>query len=595
MRPILFTLLLIATSLASVPPASAAECVAWADAECIQPSLKSPTLEYPTLITGPDLEALNKALEKLDLGSLDLPGEVISPGVDCNVGKRDVCALVEETLAGLITCEGECVDIPPVEEPDVIGTVMGIVDNLCRRQNCDVNDLIPQDVIDTLVECVSDDDCIPLDDYVTLVQVLIAAVTLLVGNYIDTVCETANDCDTNALIAKAVTAVTNAIATVCGTNQVANCDPSHLIPEVCLNRPVDVPLILPGGTQDADGDGVPGIRYTQSTASTNVCNTQTTPGSPGTLPAPDPDDGDPNVPIPDPSSICRDIDQPIQSTYAQATLVSDADGDGVPSIVVPIYSAGVDGDCQPVITQTGEYRLGPDPDDNDPSNPINPAYCDMREGFGVNLPGTASQADADGDGFPVLTIQYTHYELQSDCSIQTSPGTTGTVAIDPDDGDDQNPIASDEPVCGEYARAMWIPTGAAQTDNDGDGIPVVGLAEREYVLDSDCNLQATGNQRVNEAFMAGDPDDADPDVPVPRQIEPCNNIDATQLWIPYVPTSQDQDGDGVPVVTMRERLVSLDPDCTVTPTTQYRSGGQYGDPDDADPDNPGVTLSLIHI
>ncbi len=425
---------------------------------------------------------------------------------------------------------------------------------------------------------------------------LIAAVTILIGNYIDTVCDTANECDVNALISKAVTIVTNAIATVCGTNQVANCDPSHLIPEVCLNRPVDVPLILPGGTQDADGDGIPGIRYTQSTVSTNGCNTQTTPGSPGTLPAPDPDDGDPNVPIPDPSSICRDIDQPLQSTtYAQATLVSDADGDGVPYIVVPIYSAGVDGDCQPVVTQTGEYHLGPDPDDTDPSNPVNPAYCDMREGFGVNLPSSASQADADGDGFPVLTITYTRYELQSDCSLQTSPGTTGTIAIDPDDGDDQNPIATDDPVCFEYTRTMWIPTGAAQEDNDGDGIPVVGLAEREYVLDSDCNLHATGNQRVNPTFMAGDPDDGDPDNPVPRQIEPCNNVDSTQLWIPYVPTSQDADGDGVPVITMRERLVSLDPDCTVTPTTQYRSGDQVGDPDDNDPDNPGVSCTGIDM
>lgn len=588
MRSLVVVFLLLASTVAVIQPAQGAECIAFRDGDCVEPDLPAPSLLYSSLL--PENRFLQQLLDQIGAEGVELPVIVVDPNDACQVGKQDICVLLQE----LINCE-DCLDLPPVEDPDIVATILAFVEKACQRQNCDPNDVIPQDLIDQLQDCLKDDDCIPTPDLIQVITATLVMVLAIVGEQVEAACEKAQDCDLNKLIVVAQGYVDQVVEAVCGSTRAGDCDPSHLLPDYCLNRPVDIPVIVPGQVQDADGDGVPGIRYTESTVTTDGCYTNTQNGPGGTLPAPDPDDGDASTPIPNPEDICRQLVTATTTSYADTALVADNDGDGVPSITVPIYTAGVDGSCNPELTQTGEYHIGPDPDDEDPSNPVNPAYCDMREGFTITLPGQSTLHDDDQDLFPVIVYQNTKYTLNSDCTLQEQDAGTSSVAIDPDDSDNQNPVASDKPACEDFTTTRWLPGGVVQEDNDADGIPVIGLQEREYEVDEDCNVRATGNQRVNSGFVTGDPDDADPDVPVPREIEPCSNVDSTQFWVPWIPTTRDDDGDDVPVVTMRERLIIQHADCTAEPTTQYRSGSEYGDPDDGDPNNPGVSCDGLDM
>ena len=155
MRSLVVVFLLLASTVAVIQPAQGAECIAFRDGDCVEPDLPAPSLLYSSLL--PENRFLQQLLDQIGAEGVELPVIVVDPNDACQVGKQDICVLLQE----LINCE-DCLDLPPVEDPDIVATILAFVEKACQRQNCDPNDVIPQDLIDQLQDCLKDDDCIPV-------------------------------------------------------------------------------------------------------------------------------------------------------------------------------------------------------------------------------------------------------------------------------------------------------------------------------------------------------------------------------------------------------------------------------------------------
>lgn len=204
-----------------------------------------------------------------------------------------------------------------------------------------------------------------------------------------------------------------------------------------VSRPA--PCTTPENT-DADGDGIGTVWICDEDVQTGE---QSNPVNYG-----DPDDSDPNNPIPPVASqICADAAGTTQDAPTGNTRQVDADGDGVPVVEYQTQTFILTAECALVPGPTQWVSTGaPDPDDDDdqvPPPPPSGGACTALNGTTTDRPtGQREDRDEDGDEVPRIWVQWQTYTINADCS-QTATGAPywqDTGGPDPDDFNDQNPV-----------------------------------------------------------------------------------------------------------------------------------------------------------
>ncbi len=571
------------------PGASAEECLYRVDQTCVPGpgGIQINGLPQVFLDEDQDLEAalLQLADPRQSTASTGPSVEILRYAVRVECGKSQqsfTCFLLDELgreadpFTRLATIVNTIMDT--CEERDCTGPVETIME--CVESNC-----VNHPLIDELREC-APRDCIETQPYVVLVLGLVETALREVAEF----CESGDRCNPNRIIEDVEDFVQSARENLCGTQPLAQCV-QNALPNLCPSNPVGSTVSVPSGTRDDDGDGVPRIVVQRTRAEVNSdCQLATNPQSPGTVDAPDYDDNDPNQPPPA-TLACQYVYPPTIAVPAPSTsplVTEDNDGDGVPSYKIKRQSLTLEEDCTITTGSALPIGFGPDPDDNDPDNPVSQTPCGPLNTYTQLLPNSYSTTDEDDDGIPVVTISQRYYTVESDCNLSSSSGPSVSYALDPDDNDSNNPAPINQPPCRGQERAFWIPLDFQTEDQDGDQVPVYRVVESEYTIGDDCVPRKTAT-RVNPTEY-GDPDDNDSRYPVDPDPEPCP---ANQWDAPWVPIIEDEDDDGVPVVYRTSTNVWLSPDCTV----EYRGLSiheGYGDLDDNDPLVPVNCFALAN-
>lgn len=216
----------------------------------------------------------------------------------------------------------------------------------------------------------------------------------------------------------------------------------------------------------------------------------------------------------------------------------------------------------------------------------------------IPLPGAPVIKDDDGDGIPHITLReiriYTK-DSSGNCAPRVEQQNSAWALMgDPDDGDACNPIPAaclGSPGCPAAGASVAVPGPPTIEDRDGDGLPAIYLHHRYWQVTSSGTLCTIGpvGPTTETPLPFPDPDDGTPN-PVPNPGIPidCTVLAGITFNLPNALIMRDRDEDGWHETGVQFRKYTVNPNCSVTEGQNQDNYLPFPDPDDTDPNIPGI-------